>query len=380
MANLNSIPPCEGDELWKVSVDPSAVQGFWEANYVRRFIPLGGSKVKWIMGREGSGKTHALRQLAMMCRRANFLVAEVDAGTVPIRGMQEFCRAVLAQLNWEPIFAALSRDVIRHLGYDYEAVPPDRLFLSWLVEERGRVRERGVREIREAVEQVIGSIDLLPNLKTAIGLGLDERLGVHHAEMEILSAWFRGELLPKRQLAVLGLTQSLNRWNGRAILQGWGGLTMKAGLGGILICLDRLEQMLAPKEDGKPYYTRGRRDEFYEMLRQFIDDGDALRGIWIVIAARPELFQDVKKGVKTYPALDARISQEIQSVDINRFADCLDWDRLFQMDRDAQSELARKWAQTLGVPLLANPVRESGMVSPVRRTVEELRSRLGEGG
>lgn len=365
--------PPEADDLFRVSVDPLGIFAFLTTHYAERYIPRGGSKVKWITGREGSGKTHALHWIAKRGQALGFLVAEIDAGTVLMRGMAEFGQAVLSRLNKEPVFAALSRMVVASLGYDSEAIPPDQTFLSWLVDVRGRVRELGAREIREGVEQLIGPYDLEPNLKAALATVLDERLGVHRTDTQALFAWLNGESVPKRLLAPLGITQSLTRLNGRGLLQSWGLLAQKAGLPGLLITLDHMEQLVAPKAEGRPYYPRGRREEVYEMLRQWIDEGDRLKGIWLVVAARPALFDDVKKGIKTYPALDFRINNEVLSTDVNRFADCLDWDQLFASDPEALSALTRTWADFLGVdPPSSLIIPETGAVSPVRRTVEAL--------
>ena len=49
----------------------------------------------------------------------------------------------------------------------------------------------------------------------------------------------------------------------------------------------------------------------YEVLRQLIDSTDDRRGLLSVVLARPELFEDEKRGVKAYKALYERIWPDV---------------------------------------------------------------------
>ena len=42
---------------------------FWEEKYLREYLRDGGSKIKFVTGREGSGKSHFLKLVTGMARR-----------------------------------------------------------------------------------------------------------------------------------------------------------------------------------------------------------------------------------------------------------------------------------------------------------------------
>ncbi len=361
-------PPTALRLLRQVSVDPADMIAFLREHYAQRFIPQGGSKVKWIVGTAGSGKTHALRMLEMAASEDGLLTAALDAATTPLRGIQEFGHAVLTELDTLQILRGLRDGVIRRLGYDTSSIPPSTTLLDWLVAERGRIRVRAMADIREQVDQALSPVDVDLSLKVAVSFKVGELLGVPSPDPETLDAWLKGEPLRKPLMGRLGLTQALNRQNARAILQGWAVLARAAGRGGLLITVDRLDQLVASKGDGGTvYYTAGRREETYEMLREFIDDGDVLPGLWLVLAARPTLFQDEKRGISSYPALKDRVSTELTSVELNRFLDWLDWDSVFAADPGAMRRVADAWAAATGGSPTVAP--DAGSISQVRRTM-----------
>lgn len=365
------LPPTIDDAFRAVSVDTGAMNRFWVEHYACRFIPAGGSKVKWIQGREGSGKSHALHQLALEARHVGMLVVELDAQTEWLRGIEEFVRSLLQKLPYETVLYALSRQVINKMGYDAGEVGEPSSLLEWLVTSRGRIRERALADVREAVDRTISELDIDLNLKTAIGFGLDRTLGAASLDSDDVNVWFQGGKVTRGRLAAVGLSRPLSKLNARGILQGWGVVALAAGLPGLLITVDNFDQVMAPKTENAPYYTRLRREETYEMLRQFIDDADALQGIWLVVAARPELFSDERRGIKSYPALDARVVNEVEARALNRFEDHVDWDRLWAQDPDSLTMLMERWAEYLHTNRIALPP-SPGRVSPVRRSVLAL--------
>lgn len=363
-------PPDDPGQLARVSVDPAGLLRFWQTHYAERYIPAGGSKFKWIVGRPGSGKTHALRMLAAMATQAGLLAVSLDAETSSIRGIQELMRSVLAGLDPDRITVPLAHRVMQAMGYEAAEAPAPRSFVTWLVEARGRIRDAAVRDVREGVDRVVGALDIDLGLKAAMSLAVADQLGAAHIDAPTLYAWLRGESLKRTVMMNLGIAQALNKQNARSILQGWGVLAQAAGHAGLLIAIDNVQQLLAPRDPDRAvvHYTRLGRTEAFEMFRELIDGADALPGIWFVLASRPELFDDARLGVKSYPALAARVSTEVEATEVNRFLDWVNWDELYRSDRPALATLVQRWADALGV-LAPEPVVETGVESPVRRSV-----------
>ena len=74
-------------------------------------------------------------------------------------------------------------------------------------------------------------------------------------------------------------------------------------------------------------YTKLRRNDAYESIRQLIDDIDNMHYVFFLFCFDRELMDNENVGFKTYQALWMRIQNEVVSTRFNRFADILDLDR-----------------------------------------------------
>jgi archaellum biogenesis ATPase FlaH len=75
-------------------------------------------------------------------------------------------------------------------------------------------------------------------------------------------------------------------------------------------------------------YTKMRREDAYESIRELIDGIDALGHFMIVFAMNSSLLEDEAKGLKSYQALWMRIQNEISSDKVNRFADIINLNKV----------------------------------------------------
>ena len=74
-------------------------------------------------------------------------------------------------------------------------------------------------------------------------------------------------------------------------------------------------------------YTKTRRDDTYESIRELIDDIDSLRNVMFLLCFDRELMDQESIGMKSYQALWLRIQNEVMSTRFNAFADIVDMDR-----------------------------------------------------
>jgi hypothetical protein len=126
-------------------------------------------------------------------------------------------------------------------------------------------------------------------------------------------------------------------------------------------------------------YTRVARDDFYEVIRQIIDEADTLKNFLFILAARKELLSDTRRGIKSYDALWMRIQNEVVSDHFNRFADIVDldfsmrvlekreWEDLSSRITSLCKELGIGGEQSLGEILLSEIAQEKHI--PIRRFV-----------
>ena len=99
------------------------------------------------------------------------------------------------------------------------------------------------------------------------------------------------------------------------------------GYSGLFITIDNLEILISWSSLEPLHYTKMKRDDTYENIRQLIDDIDSMKNIMFVYAFDRELTDNENTGVKSYQALWMRIQNEIIGERFNRFTDMVDLDR-----------------------------------------------------
>jgi hypothetical protein len=112
-------------------------------------------------------------------------------------------------------------------------------------------------------------------------------------------------------------------------------------------------------------YTRLKREDAYESIRELIAEIDTLRNVFILFAFDRRLIDDRECGIKSYQALWFRIQNEIQSNRINRFSNMIDMDLLPVYDVQAVMDMSARVAMILNnagerpaIPLSENAAAE----------------------
>lgn len=94
---------------------------FWLSSYLEDFIAAGGSKVKFLLGKPGSGKTHALLLLQHKARLMNYIDVFIDARSVRLHQFNTIYQAVMEAVDIENLVSAYSAGLVEKLGYQAEA-------------------------------------------------------------------------------------------------------------------------------------------------------------------------------------------------------------------------------------------------------------------
>ena len=100
------------------------------------------------------------------------------------------------------------------------------------------------------------------------------------------------------------------------------------GYSGLFITVDDMEVLISRSSMETVHYTKMKREDTYESIRQLIDDIDSMKNIMFVYAFDRELIDNENAGLKSYQALWMRIQNEIVGERFNRFTDMVDLDRL----------------------------------------------------
>ncbi|MBE3584405.1 MAG: DUF2791 family P-loop domain-containing protein [Limnochordaceae bacterium] len=330
-------------------IDPVGQMQFLEDRYLgpNGFLPAGGSKVKFVTGRPGSGKSAFLAELGRRARTLGYQVSYVDARTAELGAVDDLYRAIVQPVDLHPVLDRLCRRVIVEQGADPAALssgansPGRTTFVEWSVQQ-GRPVEIVRREVKMQLERLIFKD---PHLDRVFSLAVLQLAAAQMGALELspedrvtLDRWFRGVKLDARERRTVHLRLNVDRSNARLILRSWLHLLRLVGIPGHVVTVDNFDVVLNadPAAAGsRRRFTRARREDIYEVLRQFIDEIDQVEGLLLVLSGRDDLFNDSVAGLRSYPALWMRVQNEVladpTSGQVNRFLDIIDLDHLWQL-------------------------------------------------
>jgi hypothetical protein len=325
-------------------VDVGGLEDFWVRWYLDRFVNRGYGKVKFVVGKPGAGKTHWLKHFSQAAVFKNYLTVAIDARKERLATIDEVYRALASQLLWRDLVEGAALRVIhQQLGYP-EFTGRGWEFLKWAESERGLEPSLARRDIREAVDGWLRGLDLDSHFMLVVRGWLNQLLGGDAEAPVDHLGWLTGGKIGAAIRRSMGLIGNISQRNARAILASAAIFIHAVGYGGLVISIDNLEVLTSnARVEGTPYYTRGKREQAYEMMRQLIDEGPRMPFVFFVVAGDAPSLGEAKRGFPSYPALWARIQNEVTTTRVNRFSDWIDLDRLWDQDREQLSQLAAVW-------------------------------------
>lgn len=384
-------PPLAKEALEAITLgEQEGIWNFWREYYLEDYTAGGGSKVKFLTGKPGSGKTHALLLLLEEARRLGYIAVYIDAHQVPLNKFDSIYQAVLDVVDVESLVTGYCGAVVERLGYHPGQIPPGQNFFNW-AQVQGRAADPLRRELQESLDALYQDRKVNHNFATAFTQLCAHYLGIRCLAPEqknILTDWLKGRPLPVKLLKPLKIFTRVDKYNARHMMASLLYLLRLCGRRGMCVAVDSLEALLERGPAGRALYGKTARNEVYESLRQLVDDFAGFEGAFFVFAGRPELIHDEKGGFKSYEALWMRIQNEVTGSRPNKFADlfsqdalvkefltvgmCLElqdrFNTLFHLGSSLQREDFRYLVDTVS------------MLSPVRRVVDAIVNQQGAGG
>ena len=325
--------PDDSRLLFQLSAGINFITDFWKKHYLEEYIREGGSKIKFVTGRPGSGKTHLLNYISMTAREEGYVTAGFSARDIWIHDFKEIYIEVLRQSDILSCLRSCSLQIIRNLGYAPEEIPEGLTFMDYLSQnDLGDAITR--REIRLQLKNMFLNNPLIDNnFALACSLLTGGILGhplLEDQNRQMLLSWLEGDKsLKLSSIRSLGLSPvRITKYNARHMLRSLAEVVRMAGNSGLFITVDNLEILISRSSLDPVHYTKLKREDTYESIRQLIDDIDSMKNIMFVFAFERELLDNDSAGLKSYQALWMRIQNEVVGENFNRFADIVDLDRL----------------------------------------------------
>jgi hypothetical protein len=313
--------------------DVSSLVDFWREHYLDAYIALGGSKIKFITGNPGSGKSRFLRLFLAEAAERGFKTVSLSAKNVWLHDFKEIYVAVLNAVDLEACLEACARSIVAQMGCRFEDIPQGMNFADYLTRE-GRFDPIARLELRAQISAMFFKNPRIDkNFAVCAALMTGGILGhpmLESASRDQLYAWLSADKsvrLPA--LRKLGLSPlKIAKHNARHMLRSLVEILRLAGYAGLVVGVDDLEIFteISSLEDIR--YTKMRREDAYESIRELIDEIDTLSSVMFAFAFDRELMDNEAAGLKSYQALWMRIQNEIGSRRFNRFSDIIDMNKV----------------------------------------------------
>ncbi|MBQ9329303.1 MAG: DUF2791 family P-loop domain-containing protein [Solobacterium sp.] len=325
---------------------------FLDDMYLKDFIAKGGSKIKFVTGRPGSGKTYFQNKLSEAAKQDGYVVVSLSAKQVWLNDFKEVYLAVLSKLNFDSLIQDCAKELIRKLDYDPDSIPEGQRFIDYLAshDEANILTKRALRE--ELSRQFLQNPLLDNNFASICAQLTADILGhptMEDGDKDILYRWLNADKTVKlTELRMLGLAPvRITKFNARHMLRSLAEMIRIGGNAGLIVLVDDLDILQDNSGLEELHYTKMKRDDTYESIRQLIDDIDTMRSLMFVFAFDRALMDNEREGLKSYQALWMRIQNEVYAERMNRFSDILDLDRLANQvyDSDYILEMSLRFAE-----------------------------------
>jgi transposase-like protein len=291
---------------------------FLGREYLGEYLPAGGAAVKVAVVGDSSAADRLAAALASVTAEFGGLFVSMPAESVRVHMVDQIFFAISRLIDWQELAAARVR-----AAYQAVAFPaPDGSGLS--VAEVARHHEVDARELYRSVRRVLerallANPAIAPEMGRAV-LRLAQRLlgagDIDSAEHDAVLCWLRGELRSVTLLRPALIYTRIGRHNARAMIGSAAVLLLEAGYNGLVVHLDyaRMAEARRPPAEARSgyYYSKAAALDAYEVLRQFIDATDELRGVLVIAMVPPELMTDEARGLPAYTALQLRVADEVR--------------------------------------------------------------------
>jgi bacteriophage exclusion system BrxC/D-like protein len=286
--------------------------------YLAEYLPSGGAAVKVAVVGDGSAADRLAAALESVTAEYGGMFVGIPADSVRVHMVDQIFFAISRSIDWPELAAARLR-----AAYQAAAFPaPDGCGLT--VAEVARRHDVDARELYRSVRRLLersllGNPAIAPEMGRAV-LRLAQRLlgvgDIDAAEHDAVLGWLRGELRSITLLRPALIYTRIGRHNARAMIASAAVLLLEAGYNGLAVYVDygRVAEARRPPADARSgfYYSKAAVLDAYEVLRQFIDATDELRGVFVIAVVPPELMTDEGRGLPAYAALQLRVADEVR--------------------------------------------------------------------
>lgn len=311
--------------------DIAYITEFWREKYLEEYIRPGGSKIKFVMSDAEDNRRACLRRFTADAETLGFRAVSLSAKEIWLHDFKDIYVAILERAGLRECIEACANVVIHELGFSPEEIPDGKNFAEHLAQNNA-FDPLTRREMRAEINRLLLKNPRMDkNFAFCAAMMVGNALGYPVLEPgaeDTLLGWLTSRKgIRVGELRKLGLSPTrITKYNARHMLRSLVELIRSAGFSGLVVTVDDLETLVNTSPLEAIRYTKMRREDAYESIRELVDAIDTLRGLMFVFSFDRELMDNENAGLKSYQALWMRLQNEVKSEKINRFADIIDLD------------------------------------------------------
>ena len=286
-----------------------------DQEYFDGFLQAGGAAAKFAIGDEAA-QEETQSECALLVRRRGLLHAHLSTGETKLHMAQEMFFALVRVLPWDGLLQRYLEELFTRHEYPWPS-PGTALGTTELAEAFGiapgiMARHRDQWLTRDLWDDPRLARDFRA---AAIALCLARLDPLGGAVTDTVAhRWLRGEKQTQASLREADIAAPIARNNARAMLISLCHFLRKAGAPGLLLTIDL--RPATRKAGAGIRYAPSAVMDFYEVLRELIDDLEHLPGLFLLgIADRGLIAGDPKRTLDTYKALEMRIWPDVRPGD-----------------------------------------------------------------
>ncbi len=329
------VPPISSGLVKDMAVGHMEAQKHLSSRCLPLYVKNVGAKVKFLVGSEGTGKSHFLSMMALAAEEGGFIVVRLSllADQLKLNDVSSLYRLVAERVDPDRLLGGIASRIAASLGYpDLDLREDGKSLLALMQSNDGLPATEASKEIRRSIANALAGTHLPLAFKTFLFDGLHSRLmSGSSIKGGPLHRWFNGEKLTTSEKRETFIFDQITRRNALNYLYGLIAMVRLAGDAGLAILLDDGQAVLEKElPSGMKRYTKSQAWDFWELLRQLIDATERLPGLFVAVAMRREAMgseTSAGKGLMSYAALHARVQTGIAMRQAyNPYGDLLDLD------------------------------------------------------
>ncbi len=301
------------------TIDPKRWLTFLWGEYLDSFIRSGGASIKFVVPLDERLRAGIESDILGLAQDTGYIVARVSAADTRVHLIDQLFFRVAEQIPWRKLSADVLEILAKSAGYASSPPQGTESIAERLAAANNLDPQMVQMEARRWIQnQVLRPQSLAKDFRVAVTqLCLAELLGGPDGEtsIEVITDWLTGRNKAVAAVKPYQIFTRITRNNARHLLESLLLWLRFAGHPGLVIMLDLSRVALArnPRDD-RVYYSKAAMLDSYEVLRQFIDATDRMKGCLMIVMPAMEFLHEAQdgRGIGAYDALRFRVYDEVR--------------------------------------------------------------------